>query len=278
MALAAETLVATRSGDPGLAGLGASATDQRIRDRDTHGTPTVEHRVGCHDPREPTLGLVRQQSPRLAGAGGVGGGRRSGQCPAWFLGGARDAVGAAHERRVDGIDRAASAGRNRDRIRDRRSAPAGDRQRLHRAVGRASDRRAGRGAMPPARRRSPSGQAAFTVTVAVLFNLLVPVGWKVGVVRIEDVALGCAVSVLAGTLLWPRGVSALVGDDLADVFRSGRLLPVPGRGLGDRSASHRARRRGHRSGTAADASRRRAARAHGRAGNQAPGSYRSCGG
>ncbi len=65
------------------------------------------------------------------------------------------------------------------------------------------------------------GQAAFTVTVAVLFNLLVPVGWKVGVVRIEDVALGCAVSVLAGTLLWPRGVSALVGDDLADVFRWG---------------------------------------------------------
>ncbi len=65
------------------------------------------------------------------------------------------------------------------------------------------------------------GQAAFTVTVAVLFNLLVPVGWRVGVVRIEDVALGCAVSVLAGTLLWPRGVSALVGDDLADVFRSG---------------------------------------------------------
>jgi uncharacterized membrane protein YccC len=65
------------------------------------------------------------------------------------------------------------------------------------------------------------GQAAFTVTVAVLFNLLNPVGWKVGVVRIEDVALGCAVSVLAGTLLWPRGVSAVVGDDLADVFRWG---------------------------------------------------------
>ncbi|HUE28790.1 MAG TPA: FUSC family protein [Solirubrobacteraceae bacterium] len=65
------------------------------------------------------------------------------------------------------------------------------------------------------------GQAAFTVTVAVLFNLLVPVGWKVGVVRVEDVALGVAVSVLAGTLLWPRGVSALVGDDLADVFRWG---------------------------------------------------------
>ena len=65
------------------------------------------------------------------------------------------------------------------------------------------------------------GQAAFTVTVAVLFNLLVPVGWKVGVVRIEDVALGCAVSVLVGLLFWPRGVGAVVGDDLADVFRTG---------------------------------------------------------
>ena len=65
------------------------------------------------------------------------------------------------------------------------------------------------------------GQAAFTVTVAVLFNLLVPVGWKVGVVRIEDVAIGCAVSILVGLLFWPRGVSAVVGDDLADAYRSG---------------------------------------------------------
>jgi uncharacterized membrane protein YccC len=65
------------------------------------------------------------------------------------------------------------------------------------------------------------GQAAFTVTVALLFNLLAPVGWKVGVVRIEDVALGCAVSVLVGFLFWPRGVAAVVGDDLADAYRSG---------------------------------------------------------
>jgi uncharacterized membrane protein YccC len=65
------------------------------------------------------------------------------------------------------------------------------------------------------------GQAAFTVTVAVLFNLLVPVGWKVGVVRIEDVALGCAVSIVVGSLFWPRGVGSVVGDDLADAFREG---------------------------------------------------------
>jgi uncharacterized membrane protein YccC len=65
------------------------------------------------------------------------------------------------------------------------------------------------------------GQAAFTVTVAILFNLLAPVGWKVGVLRIEDVALGCAVSIAVGALLWPRGLTAVVGDDLADAFRSG---------------------------------------------------------
>ncbi len=65
------------------------------------------------------------------------------------------------------------------------------------------------------------GQAAFTITVAVLFNLLVPAGWKVGVVRIEDVALGCAVSVAVGLLFWPRGLASVVGDDLADAYRTG---------------------------------------------------------
>jgi hypothetical protein len=65
------------------------------------------------------------------------------------------------------------------------------------------------------------GQAAFTVTVVVLFNLLAPVGWKIGLLRIEDVAIGCGVSLAVGVLLWPRGVAAVVGDDLADAFRSG---------------------------------------------------------
>jgi uncharacterized membrane protein YccC len=72
------------------------------------------------------------------------------------------------------------------------------------------------------------GQAAFTVTVAVLFNLLQPVGWKVGIVRVEDVALGCAVSVLVGVMFWPRGVAAVVGDDLADAFRAGAAYLTQG--------------------------------------------------
>jgi uncharacterized membrane protein YccC len=65
------------------------------------------------------------------------------------------------------------------------------------------------------------GQAAFTVTIAVLYNLLVPVGWKVGELRVEDVAIGCLVSVLVGAVFWPRGLAPLFGDDLADAYRTG---------------------------------------------------------
>jgi uncharacterized membrane protein YccC len=65
------------------------------------------------------------------------------------------------------------------------------------------------------------GQAAFTVVVVVLFNLLQPAGWKVGLLRIEDVAIGCLVSLVVGVLFWPRGSAGVVGDDLADAFRRG---------------------------------------------------------
>jgi hypothetical protein len=36
------------------------------------------------------------------------------------------------------------------------------------------------------------GQAAFTLTIVILFNIIQPAGWRVGLVRVEDVALGCA--------------------------------------------------------------------------------------
>jgi uncharacterized membrane protein YccC len=65
------------------------------------------------------------------------------------------------------------------------------------------------------------GQAAFTITVVVLFNLLVPAGWKVGLLRVQDVAIGCGVSFVIGLLFWPRGAGPAVGDDLADAFRRG---------------------------------------------------------
>jgi uncharacterized membrane protein YccC len=55
----------------------------------------------------------------------------------------------------------------------------------------------------------------------VIFNLLAPAGWQVGLLRIEDVAIGCAVSLAVGAAFWPRGAAAIVGDDLADAFRQG---------------------------------------------------------
>ncbi len=70
------------------------------------------------------------------------------------------------------------------------------------------------------------GQAFFTVTISILFNILVPVGWKVGVVRIEDVAIGAGVSALVGLFFWPRGASKIVADDLADSFHRGGLYLV----------------------------------------------------
>jgi uncharacterized membrane protein YccC len=82
------------------------------------------------------------------------------------------------------------------------------------------------------------GQAAFTVVVVVLFNLLQPVGWKVGLLRIQDVALGCLVSLIVGVLFWPRGAGAVVGDDLADAFRrgAGYLTQAVDWALGSRAA------------------------------------------
>jgi hypothetical protein len=46
------------------------------------------------------------------------------------------------------------------------------------------------------------------------------------VVRIEDVAIGCGVSLLVGIMFWPRGVSAVVGEDLADAYRAGAAYLV----------------------------------------------------
>ena len=70
------------------------------------------------------------------------------------------------------------------------------------------------------------GQAAFTVTLSVLYNIIVPVGWKVGALRLEDVAIGAAVSAVAGLLFWPRGAARVVGDDLADAFHRGGVYLV----------------------------------------------------
>jgi uncharacterized membrane protein YccC len=63
-------------------------------------------------------------------------------------------------------------------------------------------------------------QAAFNVNLIVVFNLISPAGWQVGLVRIEDVAVGAAVSVVAGVLLWPRGARRELSRSVASFYRA----------------------------------------------------------
>src|SRR6266511_123312 len=66
-----------------------------------------------------------------------------------------------------------------------------------------------------------AGQAGFTVVLFLLFNIIQPVGWSVGLVRVEDVAIGFAISLLVGLLFWPRGAAAVLLDDLATAYARG---------------------------------------------------------
>ena len=63
-----------------------------------------------------------------------------------------------------------------------------------------------------------AGQAAFTVTALILFDLLAPGGLETGLIRVEDVALGGAVSLVVGLLLWPRGAVQVLGTALAEAY------------------------------------------------------------
>ncbi len=63
-----------------------------------------------------------------------------------------------------------------------------------------------------------AGQASFTITLLILYNIIAPAGWKVGLVRIEDIAIGCAVSLVVGLLFWPRGAASALGTALAGAY------------------------------------------------------------
>jgi uncharacterized membrane protein YccC len=65
-----------------------------------------------------------------------------------------------------------------------------------------------------------AGQGAFTIVVLVLFNLIHPAGWRVGLVRVEDVAIGAGVSLLVGLLLWPRGTTAILRGAIGAAYDS----------------------------------------------------------
>jgi uncharacterized membrane protein YccC len=63
-----------------------------------------------------------------------------------------------------------------------------------------------------------AGQAAFTLTLLTLFNLVQPAGWRLGIIRIEDVAIGFGVSLAVGLLFWPRGAGAALRKALSEAY------------------------------------------------------------
>ena len=63
-----------------------------------------------------------------------------------------------------------------------------------------------------------AGQAGFTVSVVIIFNIIDPVGSKVGLIRIEDVAIGVVVSMVIGLVFWPRGASAELARSLCESY------------------------------------------------------------
>ena len=77
------------------------------------------------------------------------------------------------------------------------------------------------GAYAPRAISFAAGQAGFTVVLFVLFNIIQPVGWRVGLIRVEDVAIGFAISLGVGLLFWPRGAGALLREDLAAAYARG---------------------------------------------------------
>jgi len=65
-----------------------------------------------------------------------------------------------------------------------------------------------------------AGQAGFSIVVLVLFNLIHPSGWEVGLLRIEDVAIGAGVSLVVGLLFWPRGAVTVLRRAMGAAYAS----------------------------------------------------------
>jgi uncharacterized membrane protein YccC len=63
-----------------------------------------------------------------------------------------------------------------------------------------------------------AGQAAFTMMVLIIFNLMAPTGWSVGLIRVEDVVIGAGVGVVVSALLWPRGARTAIAKAIDDAF------------------------------------------------------------
>jgi uncharacterized membrane protein YccC len=63
-----------------------------------------------------------------------------------------------------------------------------------------------------------AGQAAFTVTLVILFNIGQDPNWHIVLLRIQDIALGCGVSLGVALFFWPRGATAAMDKALAEAY------------------------------------------------------------
>ncbi|MGY4976686.1 FUSC family protein [Streptomyces sp. 900105755] len=63
-----------------------------------------------------------------------------------------------------------------------------------------------------------AGQASFTVTLVVLFNIGQDPNWHIALLRVQDIVLGCLVSVLVAVFFWPRGARGAVHRALAEAY------------------------------------------------------------
>jgi uncharacterized membrane protein YccC len=86
----------------------------------------------------------------------------------------------------------------------------------------------------------------FTLLIVTLFNLAAPPQWDIGLIRVEDIAIGAAVGIAIGAAAWPRGATAQLRRALGEAIDAGadyaagvarRLLHAP-RG-GDSEAPRR---------------------------------------
>jgi uncharacterized membrane protein YccC len=62
-----------------------------------------------------------------------------------------------------------------------------------------------------------AGQCGFTIAVLVLFSLLKPAGWQIGLLRFEDVSIGVAVALAVSVVAWPGGARRALARDLHDL-------------------------------------------------------------
>lgn len=66
-----------------------------------------------------------------------------------------------------------------------------------------------------------TAQGMVASTVLIIVNLTAPAGWRAGLLRIEDIAMGAGVGMVVSLLLWPRGATAAVSAVISAAVDAG---------------------------------------------------------